>query len=61
MQGDSGGPLMLKEDSPLGPYYTQLGIVSFGSLTCERGLPVGFIRVTAFMDYISEVTGKQVF
>lgn len=57
-KGDSGGPLMFQRNGPLGPYYMQLGIVSFGSLTCEKGLPVGFTRITAFMDYISQVTGK---
>jgi len=42
-------------------YFMQVGIVSFGGNSCERGIPVGFTRVTAFLDYISEMTGKAYF
>lgn len=60
-RGDSGGPLIIREQSPDGnPFYMQVGIVSFGSTTCERGYPVAFTRVTAFLDYISQVTGKPI-
>ena len=39
-QGDSGGPLVTKENN----YYVQIGIVSFGSQTCDSyGV---FCRVT---------------
>jgi len=58
-KGDSGGPLMVKRNGPLGPYMMIVGIVSFGSLTCERGLPVGFTRTSAFLDYINQVTGSN--
>jgi chymotrypsin len=59
-KGDSGGPLMVKQMSKSGEeYYMQLGIVSFGSLTCERAFPVGFTRVSAFLDYINEITGEN--
>jgi secreted trypsin-like serine protease len=58
-KGDSGGPLMIKQDSGVGPYYTQIGIVSFGPTTCESGLPMGYTRLTAFLDFINEVTGKK--
>jgi len=57
-KGDSGGPLVVEQQGPAGPYFLQLGIVSFGSFTCERGFPVGFTRTTAYLDYISEVTGR---
>jgi len=50
---------MVKRNGPLGSYMMQVGIVSFGSLTCERGLPVGFTRVTAFLDYVNQVTGSS--
>jgi len=57
-QGDSGGPLFVPQRTPDGkPFYMQVGIVSFGGNSCQRAFPVGFTRVTAFMDYVSSVTG----
>lgn len=35
-RGDSGGPLFLKQTGPKGDYLLQIGIVSFGTITCER-------------------------
>lgn len=32
----SGGPLFLKQSGPKGDYLMQVGIVSFGTVTCER-------------------------
>jgi len=58
-QGDSGGPLVVRQTGPLGDYFMQVGIVSFGSYSCERGMPVGFTRVTAFMKFISSITGRN--
>lgn len=56
-RGDSGGPLVVKQTNHAGqPYFMQVGIVSFGGNSCQRGFPVGFTRVTAFLDYISSVT-----
>lgn len=47
--GDSGGPLVLKETGEL------VGVVSFvGNEGCEVGLPVGFARVTKFLDWIKK-------
>ncbi|XP_061719026.1 brachyurin-like isoform X2 [Cydia pomonella] len=44
--GDSGGPLVA--DNQL------IGITSFGHISgCERGVPAGFARVTAFYDWLS--------
>jgi secreted trypsin-like serine protease len=54
-RGDSGGPLYLRQKD----YAMQVGIVSFGTFTCERGFPVAFTRVTAFLDYINAVTGSK--
>lgn len=59
--GDSGGPLVVRQKSPEGvPFYMQVGIVSFGGTSCQRAYPVGFTRLTAFMDYVSTVTGKPI-
>jgi len=62
-RGDSGGPLIVKKTLPGSgkEFFMQVGIVSFGGGSCERGIPVGFTRVTAFLDYISEITGKAYF
>ncbi len=39
--------------------YVQVGIASFVSSSgCESGFPDGFARVSAFLDYITEMTGK---
>jgi secreted trypsin-like serine protease len=58
-RGDSGGPLVIRQHAPNGqPFYMQVGIVSFGGSSCEQGLPVGYSRITAFFDYISQVTGR---
>jgi len=55
LQGDSGGALALQESDGLS---TQVGIVSFGaSAGCELGYPVGFTRVTSYLDWISSTTG----
>ncbi|KAL9700801.1 hypothetical protein quinque_004242 [Culex quinquefasciatus] len=44
--GDSGGPLVSLRDGTL------IGITSFGSfISCQRGIPVGFTRVTSHFPY----------
>jgi len=58
-RGDSGGPLFLKQTGPKGVYLMHIGIVSFGTQTCERGFPVAFTRTIAFLDFINQVTGKN--
>ncbi|XP_058456873.1 collagenase-like [Malaya genurostris] len=51
--GDSGGPLVLYNMNR-----TQIGVVSFGSrISCERMIPVGFARLTEYVDFIRQVTG----
>ncbi|XP_059485746.1 collagenase-like isoform X2 [Neocloeon triangulifer] len=52
-QGDSGGPLVIREADKK---YTQIGIVSFGPLTCGTG-PLGFTRVTSYLGWISKMAG----
>nr|QEG98279.1 hypodermin C [Hypoderma bovis] len=50
--GDSGGPFVLTDKNLL------IGVVSFVSgAGCESGKPVGFARVTSYMDWIQQNTG----
>jgi len=52
--GDSGGPLVFL----VGDVYNQVGIVSFGSAAgCQLGYPVGFTRVTSYLNWIESSTG----
>jgi secreted trypsin-like serine protease len=51
--GDSGGGMHLS----IGGVQTIIGIVSYGSSTCEGGLPVVMTRVTSYLDWISTNTG----
>jgi secreted trypsin-like serine protease len=53
-QGDSGGPLVIGNVGN----YTLIGVVSFGSTRgCAAGDPMGFARVTSFVDWIRQRTG----
>ena len=55
LQGDSGGALV---GQLADGRWTQIGVVSFGAAAgCQRGFPVGFARVTSFLNWISQVTG----
>jgi len=55
LQGDSGGPLVYLESDNI---YTEVGVVSFGAAAgCTLGYPVGFTRVTMYLDWISSTTG----
>jgi len=47
--GDSGGPLVING--------VEVGVVSFGSTSCEAQLPTAFARVSHFRDWIAEVSG----
>ncbi|XP_069688742.1 brachyurin-like [Periplaneta americana] len=52
--GDSGGPLIHSENGG----YVQIGIMSFISPSaCESGLPVGFTRVTSYLEWMQSNTG----
>jgi secreted trypsin-like serine protease len=60
-RGDSGGPLVVKQKTATGQeFFMQLGIVSFGGNSCQKGFPVGFTRVTAFLSYIDSITEMTV-
>lgn len=50
-QGDSGGPLVLTET------LEQIGLVSFGGDSCQRGTPVAFTRISAHKDFIEDNSG----
>ncbi|XP_017481277.1 PREDICTED: serine protease 3-like [Rhagoletis zephyria] len=50
--GDSGGPLVSASTGEL------IGVTSFvSSAGCESGSPAGFVRVTAYLDWIKENSG----
>lgn len=49
--GDSGGPLVSRTAGYL------IGITSFGGKTCEKGIPIAFTRVEAYIDWLSLKTG----
>lgn len=50
--GDSGGPLTFEIEQGR---KILIGVVSFASkFGCEKGLPVGYARVTAYLDWIEE-------
>ncbi|XP_063234610.1 brachyurin-like [Bacillus rossius redtenbacheri] len=54
--GDSGGPLVTLAASP-----TLVGVVSFVSQAgCASGNPSGYMRVTAFLDWIHAVSGLHI-
>ncbi|XP_035706860.1 chymotrypsin B [Folsomia candida] len=56
---DVGGPLMIREG--VDPHYTLVGIVSSSvNPFCEDGNPVVFTRITAVLDFIYEITGRNV-
>lgn len=50
-QGDSGGPLVLTGSTE------QIGLVSFGGNSCQRGTPVAFTRINVHKDFIEDTTG----
>jgi len=56
-QGDSGGPLMVKSSKG---YYTQAGVVSFG-IGCSKGYPGVYTRITSYLRWIFEKSGKAIF
>ncbi|XP_026283514.1 brachyurin-like [Frankliniella occidentalis] len=53
--GDSGGPLTVP-DADTKP--TQVGVTSFGiGLGCEKYWPPAFTRVSAYLDWMTKITG----
>lgn len=49
--GDSGSPLVTGN--------TQIGIVSYGSGSCNGSYPSGFTRVSRYLDWLEEKTGLK--
>lgn len=50
--GDFGGPVTIQDADQI---TTQIGIASFvNTLGCTRGFPGGFVRVTAYLDWIGQ-------
>nr|ACO14743.1 Collagenase precursor [Caligus clemensi] len=55
--GDSGGPMNYKIGEKK---YIQIGVADFvGGSTCDDGMPEGFARVTSYLEWIEEVTGRK--
>ena len=50
--GDSGGPLFAREitDDP----WVQIGLVSYGTTTCGKGVPGVYTKVSYYMDWIDD-------
>ncbi|XP_069724403.1 chymotrypsinogen 2-like [Phaenicophaeus curvirostris] len=49
--GDSGGPLVCQKDG----VWTLVGIVSWGSSTCDPNVPAVYTRVTSLRDWINSI------
>lgn len=55
--GDSGGPLITLEQDD--QFYTQVGVVSWGDVSCKPGEPAVFARITNQLYWIlSEMKGE---
>jgi len=52
--GDSGGPLVVQEDNY---EKTLIGIVSFGTSSCQSGSPSVYTSVAKYLPWIKEMTG----
>ncbi|NXJ87243.1 CTR2 protein, partial [Trogon melanurus] len=49
--GDSGGPLVCQKDG----VWNLVGIVSWGSSTCDPNAPAVYTRVTSFLSWIESI------
>lgn len=58
-QGDSGGPAV--EILGDGRRWAQFGIISWGHGCAEEGLPGVYSRVSAYADWIKQITGVEPF
>ncbi|CAL4059184.1 unnamed protein product, partial [Meganyctiphanes norvegica] len=57
--GDSGGPVITGSGNSNGPPYVQIGIVSWGSSTCDAYIPKVFADVAKFRDWIDTTISKS--
>lgn len=54
-QGDAGGPIIKQNEDGS---FTLMGLFSFlDTDSCQRGIPVGFTRVGAYVDWMRKVAG----
>ena len=56
--GDSGGPLNLPDGNNV---YKQIGVASFvAGSGCESKLPHAYTRVSEYLDFIEQTTGRKI-
>lgn len=55
-QGDSGGPLVVRDDKVTGGWF-QIGVVSNGIGCALRGYPGIYTRVSAYAEWLKQMTG----
>ena len=51
--GDSGGPLVYREFT--GEPWNQVGVVSYGTPECGKGIPAVYTRIEAYLDWIDAI------
>ena len=55
--GDSGGPLT--HGTRWSPKESLVGLTSFGKSLCEQNSPVGFVRISKYLDWIHTHSGVK--
>ena len=50
--GDSGGPLVWREFA--GEPWNQIGLVSYGTPKCGKGVPAVYTKIESYLDWIEE-------